>query len=140
MKASSSANDADNRSIWDFIWRTKGPEKVRILAWRVATKTLPTKENKWKRTLELDNICNICGRETEDEYHAVIKCTKTRALRDELRIKWELPNEDQFQCTGVDWLQNLLGKCDAEARRKILLLIGRACWLRDDCIHAGAKQ
>lgn len=123
LRQSSSANEADNRSIWDFIWKTKVPEKVRILAWRVATKTLSTKENKWKRTLELDNICNICGRETEDEYHAVIQCTKARALREELRKQWDLPMEHQFQFTGVDWLQNLLAKCDTETRKKVLLLI-----------------
>jgi hypothetical protein len=48
MTASSSVRDAKDRSIWDYIWKAKVPEKVRIFAWRVATETLPTKENKWK--------------------------------------------------------------------------------------------
>ena len=83
--ASSSRNDADDRSIWDLIWKIKVPEKVRIFAWRVATNTLPTKENKWKRTLKLDNTCSICGGEVENEFHATVNCTKARALRKEMR-------------------------------------------------------
>ena len=62
MTPSRSSNEADNRSIWDLIWKAKVPEKVRIFAWRVATETLPRKENKRKITLVVDNICNICGR------------------------------------------------------------------------------
>ncbi|KAI5003478.1 hypothetical protein ZWY2020_030638 [Hordeum vulgare] len=112
---------------------------MRIFAWRVATKTLPTKENKWKRTLELDNTCSICGREAEDEFHATVSCTKARTLREGIRVHWALPDEDKFQFTGVDWLQNLLGKCDNETRRRILLMMWRAWWLRDDCIHADGK-
>lgn len=44
-----------------------------------------THKKKRKRTFELDNVCNICGRETEDEFHAVINYTKARALREEIR-------------------------------------------------------
>lgn len=121
------------------IWKAKVPEKIRIFAWRVATETLPTKENKRKRTLEVDNICNICGKEKEDEFHAVMSCTKARALREEMRAHWELPAEDQCRFNGDDWLQNLLGRCDAEGRRKLLLLLWRAWWLRDDCIHADGR-
>lgn len=31
----------------------------------------------------MDNICSICGREKEDEFHATINCTKARALRED---------------------------------------------------------
>lgn len=139
--ASSSICEADNRSIWDYIWKAEVPEKVRIFAWRVATETLPTKKNKWKRTLEVDNICNICGRETEDEFHAVVSCSKAKALRNEMMAAWELAteDEDQFRFTGNEWLQNLLGSCAAEVRRKLLLLFWRAWWLRDDSVHAKGR-
>ncbi|XP_073362181.1 uncharacterized protein [Aegilops tauschii subsp. strangulata] len=80
---SSSSSEPNDRSIWDLIWKSKVPGKVRIFSWRVATNTLATKENKWKRTLELDNTCCICGNGTENEHHAVIRCTKSRALRRE---------------------------------------------------------
>lgn len=137
--APNSEEEADNRRIWDFIWKANVPEKVRIFAWRVATEILAMKKNKWRRTLEVDNICNLCGRETEDEYHAVIACTKARALREEIRAFWDLPAEERFRYTGQNWLQILLGSCAKEDRRKILLLLWRAWWLRDDCVHAKGK-
>ena len=58
---SSSSGEADDRSIWDIIWKAKVPEKVKVFRWRVATGTLATKRNKWKRTLEADNTCNMWG-------------------------------------------------------------------------------
>lgn len=54
LESSTSTNDHDDRKIWDIIWKAKIPEKVKIFAWRVATCTLATKRNKWKRTLEVD--------------------------------------------------------------------------------------
>lgn len=68
-------------------------QKVRIVAWRIATDSLPTKENKRRRTLEIDGICNICGIEKEDAHHVVVNCTKARALREKIRELWALPKE-----------------------------------------------
>lgn len=42
---SSSAREANDRSIWDLIWKTNVAGKVWIFGSRVATKTLATKEN-----------------------------------------------------------------------------------------------
>ena len=83
--ASSSTNASHNRSIWGIIWKAKVPEKIKIFGWRTATNTLPTKLNKWKRTLDMDSTCNICGMGEENEHHAVVSCTKSRALRTEMR-------------------------------------------------------
>ena len=70
--ASSSANEGDDWRIWDIIWKANVPQKIKIFGWRVATCTLATKKNKWKRTLEVNSTCNICGNGEEDEFHAVI--------------------------------------------------------------------
>lgn len=120
---SSSTSDPNDRSIWDLIWKTKVPGKVRIFGWRVATNTLATKRNKWKRSIETDATCCICGNGDEDEYHAVIACTKSRALRLAMREKWSLPAEKRFWYTGKDWLQVLLGAESEDMRAKLLLLI-----------------
>ena len=98
------------------------PGKVRIFAWRVATNTLATIENKHKRTLELDAICRICGNGRENEFHAVVMCTKSRGLRSAMRKVWNLPEERSFWYTGNNWLQVLLDSVNEETRAKILLL------------------
>ena len=100
---SCSNREAGDRNIWDLIWKAKVPEKVRIFGWRVATNTLATKRNKFKRTLELEPTCSICGNGEEDEFHAVSTCTKSRALRDAMRKEWPLPAEKSFRNTGNDW-------------------------------------
>lgn len=97
---SSSTRNADDRSIWDLIWKAKVPQKVRIIGWRVAINTLATKKNKHKKTLEMDSVCNICGNGDEDEFHAVISCTKSKALRAAMRKYWPLPAEIAFRYTG----------------------------------------
>ena len=137
---SSSSSDPNDRSIWDLIWKAKVSGKVRIFGWRVATSTLATKENKWKRTLELDATCNICGNGTETEHHAVVMCTKSRALREAMRKVWNLPNENRFWYTGENWLRTVLHTENEEMHAKILLLFWR-CWhMREDCIRNNGRE
>lgn len=139
-KPSSSSRESNDRSIWDLIWKAKVPGKVRIFGWRIATNTLATKRNKWKRTLEIDDTCNICGNGAEDEYHAMIACTKSRALRFAMRENWSLPPEENFWFTGEDWLQVLLDTETEDMRAKILLLLWRCWFLREDCIRGAGKE
>lgn len=96
VDASSSISGAGNRSIWDVIWKMNIPERIKIFRWRIATGTLATKKNKCKRTIVHDNVCDICGNGEEDEHYAVLACTKSKALRFEMRKKWELLDEQEF--------------------------------------------
>lgn len=57
-----------------------------------------------------------------------------------MRKEWTLPEEKEFWYTGSDWLQVLLDRYDTEMRRKILLLLWRAWFLRDDCVHNAGKE
>uniref|UniRef100_A0A8R7Q696 Reverse transcriptase zinc-binding domain-containing protein n=1 Tax=Triticum urartu TaxID=4572 RepID=A0A8R7Q696_TRIUA len=105
LEPSSSTNNPDNRTIWDLIWKADVPPKVRIFGWRVATNTLAmSKKNKCRHTITLDATCDICGCGDEDECHAVVSCTKSRALRYKMREEWVLPAEKHFWNTGEDWL------------------------------------
>jgi hypothetical protein len=112
------------------------PNKVRIFAWRLAVDNLPTQRNKWHRTLEVHNICKICGAQTEDSYHAAVECTKAKALRHKMREYWDLPNEEYFRRTGKDWLIILLSNTNRTMHQATLLVLWRAWHLRDDIIHA----
>jgi hypothetical protein len=42
----SSKNPDGSRSLWQNIWKTNVPNKVRIFSWRLASDNLPTRENK----------------------------------------------------------------------------------------------
>lgn len=68
-----------------LLWSTPVPQKIIFFAWKLATEGLPTMQNRLRRNLEFDNTCRLCGRGEEDGYNAVVACTKSIALRQELR-------------------------------------------------------
>ena len=76
----------------------------------------------------------------EDEYHAVIGCTKSRALRHAMRKEWNLPPEEKIWFTGGDWLQVLLSTESQDMRAKLLLLFWRCWFLRDNIVHGNGKE
>jgi ribonuclease HI len=77
--------------------------------------------------------------ETEDGFHAVVQCTKARALRSRLREYWDLPKEELFSKTGDDWLLILLNNTKKEMHQRILLTLWRSWHLRNDIVHAKGK-
>lgn len=87
---SSSTNPNGDRKIWNNIWRCHVPPKIRIFAWKLSKDVLPTKVNKLKRKLEVEDTCNICGLEREDSYHAVVRCRRAFELRQVMREHWPL--------------------------------------------------
>jgi hypothetical protein len=100
-EATTSEAKENKRNIWNHIWSAPVPSKVKVFGWRTAKDNLPTKTNKFKRSLELDKTCIICGHEAENSCHATVACTKARALRDEMRKTWDLPSEENFGYMGL---------------------------------------
>lgn len=111
--------------VWHRAGASAVPPKVRILGWRIATNSLATKKNKFRRTIEVDSTCIICGNSEEDEFHAVVECTKSRALREAMRKEWALPPESSFRRTGPDWLQLLLSTVTEDMRARLVMLLWR---------------
>lgn len=132
----SSKNLSNGReSLWNLVWKAKVPHKVRIFTWRAATDSLPTKDNKHKRTLELDGICNLCGAAVENAHHATVVCTKQRALCEEMSKLWKLPEDRSIMPFSPDWLLQSLSICPGETKEKFMLVLWRAWHLRDDVVH-----
>jgi hypothetical protein len=124
-----------DRALWKCVWSAPVPNKIKIFGWRAASDNLPTQHNKWRRTLEVSNICPICGVEAESSFHAIVACTKAKAIRQEMRKIWNLPSEKEFHYTGKDWILLLLAKLNKKEQGQVLLLLWRAWFLRDDIIH-----
>lgn len=91
-QATSSAPSGE-RKIWNSLWSANVQPKIRIFGSQLAHDSLPTVKNKWKRTLEIINVCKLCGQREEDGYHATVACIRARALREEMRKVWVLPPE-----------------------------------------------
>lgn len=90
--------------------------------------------------MEIDSICNICGSAEETECHTVIACTKSTALRSEIRAVWDILEENQFRDSGKDWLQNLLVPCNSEMCTKVLMLLWHCWYLRNNCVFNDGKE
>jgi hypothetical protein len=122
----SSSRPEDDMILWSNTWNRQVPPKVRIFAWKLSRDILPTERNKFKRRLELEDKCDLCGMERECSFHAVINCQGAKQLRQAMREHWNLPTEEHFLYTGTDWLLLLLGQCSAEQKKQTLLLLWRA--------------
>jgi hypothetical protein len=106
-----------DRRIWDAIWKTKVPQKVKIFNWRLATEALAAKKNRCSRNMTTEATCTICGREDEDGYHATMRCTKAASLRDNLRKVWELPSEENLRNNGKEWTLSILNASKPECAK-----------------------
>jgi hypothetical protein len=135
-----SNNPNGERKIWGNIWKAPVPNKVRVFSWRLASDNLPTQRNKWRRTLEIQNTCPICGNGIEDSFHATVECTKAKALRHKMRDYWQLPSEKKFSRTGKDWLLVLLDNTNKRMHQAILMVLWRAWELRNDIYHKKGKS
>ncbi|PNT73452.1 hypothetical protein BRADI_2g58691v3 [Brachypodium distachyon] len=83
--------------------------------------------------------CNICGWEEEDEHHAVLGCTKARALREELRKTWDLPPECKLG-RGHEWFQILLHRSSKDMRARLMMLFWHAWHLRNNIVFGDGKS
>lgn len=123
-----------NRPIWDLLWCTDVQPKIKIFGWKLATNSLAVQENRARRLPNVLPICQICGSEAENGFHAIMRCPRSRALRAAMRSFWELPPEKLLQFSGKDGLISLLASVDKHTRARLLMLWWRAWHHRNNII------
>lgn len=87
----SSSAPVGERPIWKKLWKLEVPLKVRVFGWKVIKNGLPTRGNRCYRHLDQASVCEVCGVEPEDAFHAIITCPHATGLRHAMRDHWELP-------------------------------------------------
>jgi hypothetical protein len=125
-----------DRGLWNTIWKSKAPQKVKIFTWKLATNSLAVQTNRSRRLPNIMPTCSICGREDETGYHATMNCTKALQLRQALTKTWSLPSEHELTFTGNDWVLVLLDKLDAVMRVKMMFIWWRSWHHRNDIIFS----
>nr|XP_023929366.1 uncharacterized protein LOC112040708 [Quercus suber] len=68
------------KNIWNAIWKLRLPNKIKVFAWRVCHKILPTTANLTKRKVLNDDKCSVCTRETESTIHALWDCAAVQDI------------------------------------------------------------
>jgi hypothetical protein len=85
-------------------------------------------------------MCDVCGNGADTGHHAVVSCTKAATLWSEMRKTWRLPDGMQLQNTGPDWLLLLLSRINREQKAKVLLLMWRVWFMRNDMIFGKGQE
>jgi ribonuclease HI len=134
-----STEPSGERSIWNLVWKTPVPQKIRVFAWRLATDSLAVASSLHRRISRILPIFSVCGVEDEDAYHCMVRCTLARALRDGMRVIWSLPSEVEFRYTGNSWFLHLLDGASKDMRVKLLFLFWRTWHHRNNVIHGDGK-
>lgn len=132
--ATSRAPDG-RRAVWTAVWRCPAPPKVRMFAWRLATDSLATMENKYIRHLEISDVCVICGVERENTYHTFCRCPMAVALWNAMRDSWPLPELASVQNTGSEWLLRLLDQHTETIQMVILMTFWQIWHCRNEVTH-----
>jgi len=111
--------------------------KVRIFAWKAIHGGLATKFNKHRRYLKLSAVCEICGMEEETKFHALVRCTHAATLRENMRASWLIPDERLLMFSGPEWLLQVIGASTKEEAGRLILILWRAWFVRNEWTHAG---
>jgi hypothetical protein len=134
-----SNKNAGERYMWNLIWKAHVPPKVKVFGWKLATDTLGVQAHRCKRNMDQIPTCQICGMEPETSHHAMVNCTKAKALRQCIGKEWNLPDEHRFKYTGHDWMIVLLSQVNEQMRAKFLLLWWRTWHLQNNVIFDDGK-
>jgi hypothetical protein len=125
----SSDAGGSGRPIYKNIWNAEVPPKVCIFAWKLAVDGLATEDKRMRRGLVQSNMC---GRGVETGHHAMVTCTKARALWQEMRKEWHVLDDKQ--------LPILLGSLDRHQKAKTLLIMWRALFLRNNLVFGTGQE
>ncbi|KAL0431157.1 UNVERIFIED_CONTAM: hypothetical protein Sradi_0741700 [Sesamum radiatum] len=125
------AQDRDFLPGWNFLWRAKVPPKVLLLAWRACQEAIPVCYNLRRRGLNIPILCILCGHETEDVLHVLLRCSFSRQvwalsglpwrwisseannIEEWMRAVWKEINGSDFSlflviCSNLWWSRNQL--------------------------------
>ena len=68
----------EEKKFWSRIWRMNVPPKVRNFVWRACNDILPTCANLYRKKIQMDPLCAICGQTDETFGHALWECPMAR--------------------------------------------------------------
>lgn len=69
---------ANETELWNRLWKIEGPEKFRILLWRICTNILSVTDHLITKGEEIENLCSVCSEAVETTMHFIFECSKER--------------------------------------------------------------
>lgn len=69
-----------NAAIWNKFWKTRIPNRVKLVTWCLLHNSLPVFSNLEKRGCNVSNECGFRGFKKEDATHLFMDCSWPRCL------------------------------------------------------------
>lgn len=113
----------------------RDPSKNASLCLQVISGSLPTSAEKNQRHMGTLATCALCGRDEETSFHALLVCPNAARLWDSMQSVWPLPSRMDITCTGTEWLLHMLVEAQESIRSRIIMMLWRIWYLRNEIIH-----
>jgi hypothetical protein len=114
-----------DRPVWKKLWKCNILKKNRVFTWKAISNALATKENKKRRHMHVSGLCRICGHESEDTHHALVRCPHAAALWAAMYEIWSIPKMPTSM-GRADWLESWLEVAPMDMCCRILMIAWRA--------------
>jgi len=83
--------------------------------------------------------CEICGWWYEDRYHATMVCPHAVALCERMSESWRIPEDDDLNFSGPEWLLILLDKYTEVEVANLLMVMWRSWFVRNRITRSGKQ-
>jgi len=132
----SCSGDSDGR--WARLWKASATPRAKNLCWRACRDALPTRVNLYKRGIETDVFCPVCGAEYETPSHIFLDCDfATDFWR---KSPFRLCTNSRRQRDFGAWCHEMLSVLDADQSGLLITLIWGLWALRNRWVFEGKKE
>ncbi|XP_057444542.1 uncharacterized protein LOC130736769 [Lotus japonicus] len=97
--------------LWQSFWKTTTLPRCKDLAWRVCCSLLPVRDSLWRKGVNIDPSCPLCGYESETVSHLWLHCPVSKCFWFAHPLALRL---DNFS-TVTDFLLQFLVDADSDA-------------------------
>jgi hypothetical protein len=88
-----------------------------------------------RRKMEVLGTCQICGKEDEDTFHALVTCPQETGLWHSMRQCWDLPSKEMVLNSGKEWALQLQARINDTQRMMVMMMLWRAWHVHNELTH-----
>ncbi|KAK7255045.1 hypothetical protein RIF29_28447 [Crotalaria pallida] len=116
----------DDRKVFQRIWKWQGPQRIRVLLWKIVNEAFLTNHNRRRRNLTLDGICKLRNKVEETTLHVFRDCDHTQVVW--MNLIHRTHHLMFFQQNLQEWLDhNLSNINNNQAKSSWDILFGCTC-------------
>jgi hypothetical protein len=125
---------SEEKEFWKDIWRLKVTNTTKNFLWRACSDIIPTKENLARKGVLEDDICEICGRESETVLHALWLCPSAQDVWGSCCLK--IQKMQTMYRDLKEMLIDMLRRCDGE-EAELFAVIAKGIWTKRNGVVFG---